>query len=88
MQSNKILRGEEQVNTLDVSLVFPQVANEHCHNIIVSYVGGEQLMTSMKDQLCDIIATSTVDQSTAGRRQYYVLNKILCMLTVTVISYL
>ena len=34
-------------------------------------------MTSMKDQSCDIIATSTVDRSTAGRRQYYVLNKII-----------
>ena len=46
-------------------------------------------MISMKDQSCDIIATSTVDRSTAGRRQYYnVLNKILYMLTVPVVSYL
>ena len=48
-------KGEEQVNTLGVSLVFPQAANEHkvcIINIIVSYVAGEQLITPMKAQPC------------------------------------
>ena len=29
MQSNKILRREEEVNILGISLVFPQITNEH-----------------------------------------------------------
>ena len=61
MQSNKILRGEE-VNILGISLVFPQITNEHYKvcviTIIVSYVGGEQLRTSMK---ATSLPSSTVD---------------------------
>ena len=55
-------------------LYFPQVANEHIkyvlliNTVIVSYVAGEQLVTSMKAQSCVARATSlpssTVDQST------------------------
>ena len=48
---------------MGISLVFPQVANEHTYkvcviNIIVSYVGGEQLRTSMK---ATSLPSSTVD---------------------------
>ena len=56
---------------MGVSLVFPQVANEHkicVINIIVSYVAGEQLITPMKAQSCIACVTSlpssTVDCST------------------------
>ena len=50
-------------------------------------------MTSIKSQLCVALATSlpssTINQSTGEDNNYYnVLNKILCMLTVTVVSYL
>ena len=49
---------------LGISLVFPQITNDHykvrmCYyNIIVSYVGGEQLRTSMK---ATSLPSSTVD---------------------------
>ena len=62
MQGNKILRGEEEVNILGISLIFPQITNEHYKvcviTIIVSYVGGEQLRTSMK---ATSLPSSTVD---------------------------
>ena len=47
-------------------LYFPQVANEHIkYVLIISYVAGEQLITSMKDQSCIArAASSTVDRST------------------------
>ena len=55
--------------------------------IIVSYVAGEQMITSMKAQSCVARATSLpssiVDRSTI---LYNVLYKILSMLTVTVAS--
>ena len=47
-------------------------------NIIVSYVGGEQLRTSMK---ATSLPSSTVDQL-QKKTIYSVLNKILCMLIV------
>ena len=57
------------------------------------YVAGKQLITSMKAQSCVARATSlpssTVDQSTGEDNTYYnVLSNMLCMLTVTVVSYL
>ena len=57
MQSNKILI------LWMFPLYFPQVANEHNYKvcvitIIVSYVGGEQLRTSMK---ATSLPSSTVD---------------------------
>ena len=61
MQSNKILRGEEEVNILGISLVFPQITNHYkvcVITIIVSYVSGEQLRTSMK---ATSLPSSTVD---------------------------
>ena len=49
MQSNKILKGRSKLILWMFPLYFPQVANEHVY-IIISYVGGEQLKTSMKAQ--------------------------------------
>ena len=74
----------------EVHLRYSHIITKVCViNIIVSYVAGEQLITSMKAQLCVARATSlpssTVDQSTGEDN---VLNKILCMLMVTVVSYL
>ena len=73
---------------MSISLIFPQVANEHkvnVINIIVSYVAGEQLITPMKAQPCVAHATSlpssTLDQS-AGEDNIMFLTKNLCMLSV------
>ena len=50
MQSNQILKGRSKLILWVFPLYFSQVANKHLCviNIIVSYVGGEQLITSMK----------------------------------------
>ena len=57
----------EQVNTLGVSLVFPQVANEHkvrVINILVSYVAGEQLITQPCVAHATSLLSTTVDRFT------------------------
>ena len=55
------------------------------------YIAGEKLITPLKAQSCVARAislpSSTVDQST-GEDNIIMLKQILCMLTVTVVSYL
>ena len=60
MQSNNILKGRSKLILWVFPLYFPQVANEYTYKVcvIISYVGGEQLMTSMKDQSSVAHATS------------------------------
>ena len=60
MQSNNILKGRSRLILWVFLLYFPQVANEHIKYVLLlaTYVGGEQLMTSMKDQSSVAHATS------------------------------
>ena len=57
-------------------LYFPQVANEHMkyYYIIVSYVGGEQLRTSMK---ATSLPSSIVDWSTGEDNSYYNVTNVI-----------